>query len=628
MTDESDRRLMEDPAALEAAYRQAARAGREAAFAAAIEAAYAQDGKNVLLAAWHHRLAAVAEPVTGSAGGRGGAAAVGRGVAWGWALLAGGLNGLLLWLLSDDKRFTLQVINPLTGFAHTVMPAIALLAAPISAALIVMFLTLASRTAPLAYAGRETGVKRRAGREAGVEHRAGRETGVEHRAGRETGVERGEAGGGRGEAGAERGEAGVERGEAGGERSEAGGSGRGRRWLRPLAVALGLAACAAYVLLLYPRMWPRLFQEQFLGVMVLHLGLLAWAGVGVVALARQGDQLAAFAFLVKSLEAFVVGGLLAIAGGLFTGITTGLFAALGIELPVVVQRLFLAGGGGLIIVVAVALVYHPDATPAQQSFDEGLSKVVALLMRLLLPLTVAVLVVYLAFIPFNWREPFENRDVLMIFSAMLFAVVALLVGATPVHEAELGEKAQTWLRRGTIALASLALVVGIYALAAIVYRTANAHLTPNRLLFIGWNLVNIAVLAILLVQQARAGRPQWLAAMRRAFAAGIVLYLAWSAAGLLATPWLFRGAPKEAAGLPERVQQLIYEQPEPILLKCPTSPHIYLLEEGRKHWVKDIPTFEAEGYRWNDVSFVGCADLRAVPDGQPIPPDAGPPPQP
>jgi hypothetical protein len=65
-----------------------------------------------------------------------------------------------------------------------------------------------------------------------------------------------------------------------------------------------------------------------------------------------------------------------------------------------------------------------------------------------------------------------------------------------------------------------------------------------------------------------------------------------------------------------------------ILLKCHASPHIYLLQDGQKRWIKDIPTFEAEGYRWGDVQFILCDDLRLVPDGETIPPGAGPPPQP
>jgi hypothetical protein len=401
-----------------------------------------------------------------------------------------------------------------------------------------------------------------------------------------------------------------------------------QRWGRSLAVTLGLAAGAAYVLLLFPRIWPRVFQEQYLGLMVLHLGLLAWAGVGLVALAKSTSAANRFAFLVKSLEAFVVAGLLAIAGGLFTVITFGLFSALGIEPPDWAVRLFIAGGGGLIVMVAVALVYDPKSEPAQQSFDEGLSKLVALLMRLLLPLTVAVLLVYLAFIPFNWREPFENREVLVVFNAMLFAVIALLVGATPVHGGDLSERGQTWLRRGIVALAALALLVSLYALAAILYRTAIDRMTPNRLTFIGWNVVNIAILALVLIYQARAGRARWLPAVHKAFAAGTVLYITWSLVGLLALPWLFRGDPAQVAGLPVRIQQLAYERTDPILLKCPTSPHIYLLENGTKRWVQDIATFEAQGYRWNDVQFVGCTDLRAVPDGETIPPGAGPPPQP
>ena len=73
-----------------------------------------------------------------------------------------------------------------------------------------------------------------------------------------------------------------------------------------------------------------------------------------------------------------------------------------------------------------------------------------------------------------------------------------------------------------------------------------------------------------------------------------------------------------------------YEKGEPIhvLLKCRNSPHIYRLENGEKRWIKDIETFEAEGYAWDDVRFVGCTYLRELPDGVPIPEDAGEPPQP
>jgi hypothetical protein len=65
-----------------------------------------------------------------------------------------------------------------------------------------------------------------------------------------------------------------------------------------------------------------------------------------------------------------------------------------------------------------------------------------------------------------------------------------------------------------------------------------------------------------------------------------------------------------------------------VLLKCRTSPHIYRLEGGEKRWIRDIAAFEAEGHVWEDVRFVSCSYLRNLPDGETIPPDSGPPPQP
>lgn len=69
-------------------------------------------------------------------------------------------------------------------------------------------------------------------------------------------------------------------------------------------------------------------------------------------------------------------------------------------------------------------------------------------------------------------------------------------------------------------------------------------------------------------------------------------------------------------------------QPIHVLLKCPDSPHIYRLENQQKRWIKDIDTFLAEGHVWEDVRLVSCQYLRDLPDGPPIPEDAGPPPQP
>ena len=401
-----------------------------------------------------------------------------------------------------------------------------------------------------------------------------------------------------------------------------------KRWYLSGLIATILIAAGAYVLWTYPQAGTRPFQEQYLTLMALHLPLLAWAGVGAFLVAERRDPANRFTFLIKSLEVLIMGGLFAIAGGLFTAISIGLFAALDVDFPDLVQRLFLAGGGGLIPVVATAVIYDPTVPPAEQAFHEGLSKMVALLMRILLPLTLLVLAVYLVFIPFNFRAPFDNRDVLIIYNGMLFAVIALLVGATPVSLDNVSPRLGRWLRLGIIAVAVLAVIVSLYALSAILYRTALDRLTPNRLAFVGWNLINIGLLVLVLWFQARAKAGRWLQELFRAYSLGTVAYAVWTLAMILALPWLFGIDQGVVEALPPAVQDIVYEYANPILLKCASSPHIYLLDGGEKRWIDTIETFNERGYVWRDVHAVTCEALRSIPDGTPIPANAGPPPQP
>lgn len=526
--------LAEDAEQLEITYREAQEAGDTEAFRQAIDAHHRDSPENLLYAAWFHRLKYVSVKAKQFA------------VAWSWVIPLAVFNGLLFWWLSDDQRYLIRILGPRPELRSDFLPAIFLLAAPISAAFVLTCLTVVG----------------------------------------------------------------------------------GKGWRLSAIIAAIITVAGIYVLATYPLAGTRPFQEQYLTLMAMHLPLLAWAGVGAYLISEHRDAATRFAFLIKSLEVFIMGGLFVIAGGLFTGITAGLFAALEVQFPEIIQRLFIAGGGGLIPVVAVAVIYNPEVPPAKQAFDEGLSKLVALLMRILLPLTLLVLLVYLAFIPFNFRQPFDNREVLIIYNAMLFAVIALLVGATPISLADVSPQVVRWLRRGIVAVAALAFVVSLYALAAIAYRTAIDRLTPNRLTFIGWNIINIVLLFLILLLQIRAGAERWLERLYRAYSAGTVAYGVWTLVVILALPWLFGVNQGETEALPPAVQDIVFERANPILLKCSDSPHIYLLDRGQKRWIESIDTFSERGYAWSDVSYVACDALRTVPDGDPIPANAGPPPQP
>ena len=399
-----------------------------------------------------------------------------------------------------------------------------------------------------------------------------------------------------------------------------------RRWRRTGAILAIVLFLAGYVLLTYPQTGTRTFQEQYLLLMVLHIPVISLAGVGAHLLYAHRDSASRFAFLMKSVEVFVMGGVLVGAGGIFLGITFSLFGVLGIDFNEDLIRLLSVGGLGTLPLVAVVLNYNPGVAPGEQSFQDGLSKLVALIMRLLLPLTVIVLVIYLVFIPFNFLEPFENRDVLFIFNVMLFGVIALLVGATPFTKADLSPRVMRRLRIGIVAVAALASLVSIYALAAIIYRLNVDRMTPNRLAVLGWNLLNTIGLVTLLVYQFRSESARWLHSLYRTYQIGSVAYISWAVLLILALPWLFDINQGAVETLPIEIQRLVYEVPEPILLKCGDLPHIYVLEAGEKRWIEDIETFNNQGYLWRDVNFVNCASLNLLPDGRPIPEDAGPPP--
>lgn len=308
---------------------------------------------------------------------------------------------------------------------------------------------------------------------------------------------------------------------------------RKRGYGAPAALGAGLAAMTTYA------MWLSVKDGTYRQIASTHLPLLAWAAVGVCLMGVRASARNRFAFLAKSIEVTVVTGVYALAAMVFAGITMQMFKTLGITLPESVNRLLMVGGAGLMPMIAVASVYDPALPPEAQDFRRGLSRMVSTLPRLMLVLTLVVLVAYIAMIPAHFMQPFHDRTALITYNVMLFAVGALLVGATPVSADDLSGEYQTWLRRGIVAVAALAVLVGVYALAAVAYRTAQDRLTINRLTIIGWNVINLGLLGSLLYRQAKSGKAKWIESLHSTFSAASVAYVGWATFVTVVTVWLF-----------------------------------------------------------------------------------------
>jgi hypothetical protein len=302
---------------------------------------------------------------------------------------------------------------------------------------------------------------------------------------------------------------------------------------RPIAIILGVVVLTAYAFAMAPAS-----SETYHMLMVLHLPLLATLAVGLFLVGLADDQ-NSFAALHKGAEIVLTGGIIAGAAMAFVGITIGLFSAIGIDFPKPLLQWLFFGVPGLVPVIAVAITYDPKLLPLQQRFDQGFSKLIFTVARLFLPLTIIVGVIYIGSIPANFFKPFEQRDVLIIYNAMLFAVMALLAFATPLYESDVEERWRILLRRSITVIVIMAVVVSVYALSATVYRTTLGGMTANRMTVIGWNTLNIAILCVLLFRQFCPGRANWVAAAQRVFRLGMIGYAVWGLVVVLATPFLF-----------------------------------------------------------------------------------------
>ena len=109
----------------------------------------------------------------------------------------------------------------------------------------------------------------------------------------------------------------------------------------------------------------------------------------------------------------------------------------------------------------------------------------------------------------------------------------------PGREEERSPRQDTILRYAVMALGGLTLLLNVYALAAIISRTFEFGLTPNRYAVFGWNITTLIMLVVVGIRLWRARLEPWVYVFRESIARVSVLAVAWVLWVLVGLPLSF-----------------------------------------------------------------------------------------
>lgn len=261
----------------------------------------------------------------------------------------------------------------------------------------------------------------------------------------------------------------------------------------------------------------------------IHLPLILW---GMLGLAYSGpdflDWEKRLGFLRFNGDAAVMSVLIGIAGFLLSGITIGLFALIDVQIEYFWSHYVAAFG---LPATPILGTYLAHTNP------QLVNKVSPVIAKIFSPLVLVMLVFYLIAIAVTGKDPYNDRDFLLLFNMLLIGVMALIFFSIAETSSQERRSFGIW----TLFLLSLVtiLVNGI-AISAILFRIAEWGFTPNRTAVLGGNLLMLIHLFIIAWRlygaAAQKGKTE---AVGRSVVIYLPVYMAWSAVVVFVLPVLF-----------------------------------------------------------------------------------------
>jgi hypothetical protein len=255
---------------------------------------------------------------------------------------------------------------------------------------------------------------------------------------------------------------------------------------------LGVPFVFMVISVLFINYLPQNTASDTLILSCIHLPVLIWMLLGYVYCGANLSLIdKRIDFLRFHGDLLVMCAVIMLAGGLFTALTINLFNLIGIKIEDFYFRYLVLSALPSVPLLATLLV---------QQNPTLVSKISPVIARIFTPLVTLMLFIFLGAFIYSGKDPYNDREFLLIFNGILIGVMALLLFSVSESTKDAASQFQ---RISLVVLAVLAIFNNGIALSAIAFRLMEMGITPNRLAVLGSNV--LVLLNLILVTRQLLG---------------------------------------------------------------------------------------------------------------------------
>ncbi len=274
---------------------------------------------------------------------------------------------------------------------------------------------------------------------------------------------------------------------------------------------------------------PNVGESDVVILSCIHLLLALWAILGFSYVGRNlKNNEQRLSFLKYNGDLLVISALICIAGGIMTGITIGLFAVLGISIEQFYFEYIVVFGLPAVPIFGTYLI---------QTNPQLVGKVSPVIARIFSPLVLVMLVIYLVAMVYSGKDPYNDREFLLIFNVLLIGVMAIIFFSVAGSAETRKSKPEVVI---LILLSIVTILVNGIALSAILFRISEWGITPNRIAVLGANLLILVNLIMVTGKLLKAtSKKENLDAVGNVITGYIPVYVIWAIIVTFSFPLIF-----------------------------------------------------------------------------------------